>query len=288
MRWGPWWSQSEEGPLAHARPRGGGPGGPKAPSCPCGGGLGGPGAKEAPTPMRWGPQWFPKRRRPPRPCAGGLGGPKAKEGPSPMRWGPRWSQSEGGPHAHHVVGTSVVPKRKRPGFAECPSYPTLGGGGLGGWVLAEFQAEVGVPTPPHAGWGAAWYQDVHVWSALLTCLRPPQGGPGLCGGHAHAAGASFFLLLQVPNSEGGHHQACPTPIKGLGAPVVWLDAKEAASIRHAVGLFLGGPIARGPSVGPRGRLGGWVDPRRRRPPRPCGGAGGGPIWRSVGMPPRPG
>ena len=75
MRWGPPWSQSEGGPLAHAV----------------------------------GASVVPKRRRPPRPCGGGLGDPKAKEAPSPMRWGPRWSQKEGGPLAHAVVA-SVIPK----------------------------------------------------------------------------------------------------------------------------------------------------------------------------------
>ena len=53
MRWGPRWSQSEEGPFAHAV----------------------------------GASVVRKRSRPPRPCGGGLGGPKAKEAPSPTRWG---------------------------------------------------------------------------------------------------------------------------------------------------------------------------------------------------------
>ena len=115
----------------------------RRPPGPRGGGLGDPKVKKAPSPMRWGPRWsqseggplahavgalvVPKRRRPPRPRGGGLGGPKAKEALSPMRrgpprpsgvpsptgWGPWWCQSEGGPLAH-VVGASVVPKRRRP------------------------------------------------------------------------------------------------------------------------------------------------------------------------------
>ena len=75
MRWGPRWSQSEGGLLAHAV----------------------------------GDLVVPKQMSSPRPCGGGLSGPKAKEAPSPMRWGPRWSQSEGGPLAH-AAGASVVPK----------------------------------------------------------------------------------------------------------------------------------------------------------------------------------
>ena len=47
MLQGPWWSQSEGGPLAHVA----------------------------------GASVVPKRRRPPCPCGGGLGGPKAKEAP---------------------------------------------------------------------------------------------------------------------------------------------------------------------------------------------------------------
>ena len=79
MRWGPWWSQSEGGPHAHA--------------------VGAP--------------VVPKRSMPTRPHGGDIGGPKAKEAPSPTRWGPRWSQSEGGPLAH-ALGASVVPKQRRP------------------------------------------------------------------------------------------------------------------------------------------------------------------------------
>ena len=79
MRWGPRWSQSEGGPLAHAV----------------------------------GASVVPKRRRPPRPRGGGLGGPKAKEAPTPTRCGPQWSQSEGGPHAQ-VVWPPVFPKRRTP------------------------------------------------------------------------------------------------------------------------------------------------------------------------------
>ena len=78
MQWGPRWSQSEGGPLAHA--------------------LGAPSSqtKEAPSPMQWGPLVVAKRKA-----------------PSPTRWWPGWSQSEGGLHAH-VVGASQVPKRRRP------------------------------------------------------------------------------------------------------------------------------------------------------------------------------
>ena len=79
MRWGPWWSQSERGPLTHVA----------------------------------GVHVVPKRSRPPRPCGGGLGGPKAKEAPSPPWRGPRWSQSERG-RLNHAAGASVVPKRRRP------------------------------------------------------------------------------------------------------------------------------------------------------------------------------
>ena len=75
MRWGPRWSQSEGGTLAHAV----------------------------------GASVVPKRRRPPRPRGGGLGDPKAKETPSPMLRGPRWFQSEGGPPAD-AVRASVIPK----------------------------------------------------------------------------------------------------------------------------------------------------------------------------------
>ena len=95
MRWGPPWSQSEGGRLAHAA---GASVVPKrwGPPRPCGGGLGDPKAKEV------GALVIPKRRRPPRPRRGALSDPKAKEAPSPMRWGPRWSQSQGGPLAHAV------------------------------------------------------------------------------------------------------------------------------------------------------------------------------------------
>ena len=59
MWWGPRWSHSRGGPLAHAA-----------------------GASEV-----------PKRNDPLCACGGGLGGPKAEETPLPMRQGPRWSQS---------------------------------------------------------------------------------------------------------------------------------------------------------------------------------------------------
>ena len=107
MPWGPRWSQSEEGALAHAVGASVIPKRRMAPH-PCGGGLGGPKAKEAPLPM-------------PR---GSLGDPKVKEAPSPMPWGgPQWSQSEGGTLAH-AVAASVIPKRRRP--------PRPCGGRLGG------------------------------------------------------------------------------------------------------------------------------------------------------------
>ena len=79
MWWGPRWSQSKGGTLAHAV----------------------------------GASVVPKQRRPPRPCGGGLRGPKTKEAPSNTRRGPRWSQSEGSPLAH-AAGASVIPKQRRP------------------------------------------------------------------------------------------------------------------------------------------------------------------------------
>ena len=174
MRWRPWCSQSEGGPLAHAM---GASVVPKRrrPPRPCVGGLGGPKAKEAPSPMQWGPWWsqseggplahavvawvVPKRRRPPRPCGAGLGGSKAKEAPSPTRRGPRWSQSEGGPLAV-AAGAAMTPKRWRP--------PRPCSGGTGGPKAEE------APTPMRLGprrpkakeapspmrWGPRWSQSV--------------------------------------------------------------------------------------------------------------------------------
>ena len=245
MQRGPSVVPKRGGPHAHAA---GAPVVPKRrrPPRPCGGGPGGPKAKEAPTPMRWGPQWFrakeaptpwvvvPKRRRAPRPCGGGLGGPKAKEAPAhvvgasvvpkrraptPMRWGPRWSQSEGCPHAH-AVGALVVPKRG--------GWGTQSEGGRQAHAVRWSRREGG----PHA----------HAVGALVV---PKRGGP-----HAHAAGASVVPKRRRP----------PRP---CGGGLRW-SRREGGPHAHAVGAL--------------------VVPKRRRPPRPCGGGLGGP---KVKGPPRP-
>ena len=66
MPWGPWWSQREGGPHAHAVgasviPK------RKRPPRPCGGGLGDHKAKEAPHAHAVGASVIPMRRRPPTP-----------------------------------------------------------------------------------------------------------------------------------------------------------------------------------------------------------------------------
>ena len=99
---------------------------------------------------------------------GGLGGPKAKEAPTPMQWGPRWSQREGGPHAH-VLGASVVPKRRR------PARPC--GGGLGGPKAKE------APGPMRCG--PRWSQRQRGPHAQVvgTPLVPKRSRPpGPCAG----------------------------------------------------------------------------------------------------------
>ena len=84
MRLGPRWSPKRRRP---PRPCGGGLGGPKAKEAPSPMRWGPPWSQSEGGPLAHevGASVVPKRRRPSPQCSGGLGGPKAKEAPSPMR-----------------------------------------------------------------------------------------------------------------------------------------------------------------------------------------------------------